>query len=553
MLQSVAQALRGQTTWRLQLNIAQGQPDITVTSDLAGLHSDWPAPLDKPAPLALPMRWQTTGWSAPLPEAPLRDQLRFDLGTRVHVVLDRELDPQSVDGATRMLAGAVGLNEPAGAIVPGALSVRGQLARLDADAWSRVADRLGGAGDALPAWPRLLASLRVQELQLAARRITQAEVELQQETVASGGPWQLRMKADQLAGRLTWRPPRDLADAGSVTARLARLDLPPQDVARVEPLADLRPTRLPALDVVIDEFAVRGRRLGRLGIEASSRNGATGRDWAIRRLELQLPGATLGATGEWSEPARPAAAGRMALQFALDLSDSGRLASSFGWEDAVRGGSGQVKGQLAWRGSSALAPDWTSLDGRIAIDLSQGQFLRAEPGGVGRLLGILSLQALPRRLLLDFRDVVQQGFAFDQVTGDVRITRGQAQTDNLLMRGLQATVFIEGSANLQRETQDLRVLIVPEVNVGAASLAYLAVNPAVGLGTFVAQWLLRDPLRAANTREFLVSGPMADPKVERVERVQTSLPPEAAAPASAPSLPPVTTETPVPASQERPG
>ena len=54
---------------------------------------------------------------------------------------------------------------------------------------------------------------------------------------------------------------------------------------------------------------------------------------------------------------------------------------------------------------------------------------------------------------------------------------------------------MEGSADLAHETQDLRVVVVPELNAASAALAYAAINPAMGLGTFFAQWLLREPLR----------------------------------------------------------
>ena len=77
---------------------------------------------------------------------------------------------------------------------------------------------------------------------------------------------------------------------------------------------------------------------------------------------------------------------------------------------------------------------------------------------------------------------------------------------------------MEGSADIARETQDLRVVVVPEINAGTASLAYAVINPAIGLGTFLAQCFLRKPLIEAGTREFHVSGPWDDPKVERVER-----------------------------------
>jgi uncharacterized protein YhdP len=158
-----------------------------------------------------------------------------------------------------------------------------------------------------------------------------------------------------------------------------------------------------------------------------------------------------------------------------------------------------------------------SLDGQVSVALESGQFLRVD-AGPARLLGVLSLQALPRRLLLDFRDVFQEGFAFDNIGGDLKLANGVAHINSLRMRGVQATVLMEGRADLDRETQDLRVFVVPEINAGTASLAYAAINPAIGLGTFLAQWLLRRPLIAANTREFRVTGAWNEPKIERVER-----------------------------------
>jgi uncharacterized protein YhdP len=84
---------------------------------------------------------------------------------------------------------------------------------------------------------------------------------------------------------------------------------------------------------------------------------------------------------------------------------------------------------------------------------------------------------------------------------------------------------------------------VPEINAGTASLAYAVINPAIGLGSFVAQLFLRKPLMAASTREFTVQGGWAEPKIERVERkpgepLPDFDPPAAAAsPASAPKAP----------------
>ena len=86
------------------------------------------------------------------------------------------------------------------------------------------------------------------------------------------------------------------------------------------------------------------------------------------------------------------------------------------------------------------------------------------------------------------------------------------------MGGVQAAVLRDGSADLNREKTERGVLVVPEINAGTASLAYATINPALGLGTFLAQLFLRRPLMAANTREFSITGTWVDPKVERIQR-----------------------------------
>jgi uncharacterized protein YhdP len=72
---------------------------------------------------------------------------------------------------------------------------------------------------------------------------------------------------------------------------------------------------------------------------------------------------------------------------------------------------------------------------------------------------------------------------------------------------------MDGSANLVAETQDLHVIVVPHIDAGTAALAATAINPALGIGAFITQWLLQKPLSKAATREFHVSGAWADPQV----------------------------------------
>lgn len=168
------------------------------------------------------------------------------------------------------------------------------------------------------------------------------------------------------------------------------------------------------------------------------------------------------------------------------------------------------------------------MTGAFNVNIESGQFLKADPG-IAKLLGVLSLQSLPRRLVLDFRDVFSEGFAFDFVRGDVNIQQGIASTSNLQMKGVNAAVLMEGTADIARETQDIKVLVVPEINAGTASLVASVLNPVVGIGTFLAQLFLRNPLVRANTQEFHIDGTWTDPRITKVEN-RTDTPPARAAP-----------------------
>jgi len=520
-LARAASVLQGQAAYRMSLGFVRGHPEVNVTSNLVGLAINLPQPLGKAADAALPLRYQSTLDSASTaPGQTPRDTLRVELGSIVQAQFQRELGGDS----PRVLRGGIGVNEAATLPASG-VAANITLKSVDTDEWDAVLDKLSGGTDARdasarPAYAPDTIALRAQEFVANQRKLTKLVAGISNE----GNLWRANLDADQLNGYVEYRAPmrRTGVGAGRVYARLSRLSLPKSDAEQVETLLDQQSATVPALDVVIDDFELRGKRLGRLEIEAVNRSGGANREgpreWQLTKLNLSVPEAQLSATGHWAAvgPSARGARRRAVMDFKLQLADSGAWLDRLGTSKAIRGGKGQLSGQISWMGSP-FAIDYASLAGQVNVAIDAGQFLKAEPGAA-RLLGVLSLQSLPRRLSLDFRDVFQEGFAFDNVTGDVTIAQGVAKTNNLRMRGVQALVLMEGSADLERETQDLRVVVVPEINAGTAALAYAVINPAVGLGAFLAQTILRKPLMQASTREFRVSGPWADPKVEQVQR-----------------------------------
>jgi len=514
----------GSTAYNAQLGFRAGVPELMVTSNLQGMALKLPAPLTKAAADSLPMRYENTVQAVTggtHGELALTDRLSLDLGAPLQPLASLRYERDITGTEPRVLRGsvAVGLGGAEAAPLP-ATGVVANLhtAQLDADAWENAfasTTGVGVRGSEAPATSASLSylpthlALRTDRLKLDGRTFNSVVVGASRE----GTQWRANIKANELNGYVEYRQPGG-ASAGSVYARLAQLNLAPGAAQEVEQLLQ-QPSSVPALDIAVEELTVANRRLGRVEIEAVNRSGAARvREWRLTKLNLAMPEARLSATGNWA-PAAGAAAGarRTALAFRLDIDDSGQLLARFGREGLVRGGKGRIEGNIGWLGSP-MALDHASLSGQVKADIERGQFLKVEPGAA-KLLGVLSLQALPRRLVLDFRDVFSEGFAFDFVRGDAAIEQGVLRTNNLQMKGVNAAVLMEGSADLARETQDLKVVVVPEINAGTASLIATAINPAVGLGTFLAQFLLRQPLQSATTQQFHITGSWADPQVEK--------------------------------------
>ena len=98
-------------------------------------------------------------------------------------------------------------------------------------------------------------------------------------------------------------------------ARLARLTIAPGTASEVEALLNEQPASIPALDIVVEDFELRGKRLGRVEIEAVNR-GAEGsaqdsgaREWRLSKFNMITPEAVLTATGQWAAAGAASARG----------------------------------------------------------------------------------------------------------------------------------------------------------------------------------------------------------------------------------------------------
>ena len=167
--------------------------------------------------------------------------------------------------------------------------------------------------------------------------------------------------------------------------------------SEVESLLEQQPGSIPALDIVVDDFELKGRKLGRLEIDAvnrgpgRSRARAASASGASTSSRLTMPEASFTAIGQLgrgrraagrARRPRPRRAGerrRTVLKFRLDIADAGQLLSRFGMRDVVRRGRGPMEGTVSWVGSP-LAFDYPSMTGSFNVNVEAGQFLKADPG-----------------------------------------------------------------------------------------------------------------------------------------------------------------------------
>jgi uncharacterized protein YhdP len=327
--------------------------------------------------------------------------------------------------------------------------------------------------------------------------------------------WRLDVSAKEAVGWVDLEP-NPMGGLSQVRARLSRLTVPDATQADVESFIE-QPTMVPALDVVIDDLRVGAIALGRVEVDATNHGEGDQQSWRLNRFRMTLPEASLSANGVWATATSPLTEKlnkSTALQFQMDIRDAGALLQRVGQSGNLNDGQGQVSGSVAWAGSP-ITPDLASLSGQWQLRLEKGQILKIDPGA-GRLVGVLSLQSLPRRFLLDFRDAFVDGFAFDDFSGQVDLARGVATSRNLRLRSILADVHMDGEVDLVKRTQDIQLLIVPEINVGTASLALVTVNPVLGWSTFLAQLLLRTPLKAMVSQQMHVTGTWAQPQVNKI-------------------------------------
>ncbi|MHB9100683.1 MAG: YhdP family protein [Sulfuricella sp.] len=485
--QQITRNLSGATDWRGMVSIRKKQADMLLESSLVGLAVNLPSPFGKKADDPVPLRFEKKITGAQ------QDLLQLNYGKALAAVLSRHHE----NGKTTIERGAVHLG--AAAVLPPqpGIWLSGELALLDLDHWRSILGQ-ASAKTQLPGFAGL--NLKFGAVDAFGKRFNDLRISAKMQE----GTWQGKIESRELAGSVNWNS----EGRGRLQARLGHLTIPDSAPAKLGVPAEApQEKELPALDIIADSFSVKQKKLGKLELLAVQE----GEDWRIEKLRIGNPDGSLQMDGLWQGWRRRPMTN---ANLHLEAQDLGKLLARLGYPEAVKRGTAKLDGQLSWAGSPQDI-DFPSLAGNLKLEAKNGQFLKIEPGA-GKLLGLLSLQALPRRITLDFRDVFSEGFAFDSISGTAQINRGVARTDNLRLEGPAAQVTMKGEANLAAETQDLRVRVVPSLGEGVSMAASLLGGPVVGVAATIVQKLLKDPIGQIAAYEYNITGTWDNPSVVKI-------------------------------------
>ena len=501
----LAKRLEGGTAWKGVLHVpTHGQTGLRLRleSDLQGLSVDLPGGLGKPRnqSVALKVEAEFAGVQ--------HRRLWVDYGGRAALaaVLARE------GPGWRMERGELRFGAHRAVLPAHGWRVRGRLPELAPRRWTS----LGPSTDENAGLPGTLdVDLRVGRLRLGPDMHAD---DLRLRARGTARRWRVRLDSEALAGTLEL--PRKAArfvpvevNLEHVLWRRLRDPGPGGKRPRAAPIGDPDPRDLPAIKLHANHVDLgEGRRLEDL------RAAFTPTDAGLRlqRLVFHGPGLRGAASGTWERGTDGRS--RLRLQARFESDDVGEALRGLRLDEGFRGGSGRLELQLRWTGPP-WGPRLDTLRGQGVIHLEKGWIGNLEPG-VGRVLGLINPAALPRRVTLDFRDLLEKGYRYDRIEGAFTLTGLELRLRGVEVVGPAAELVINGSERLDARRHDLVVDVTPQLGLGPAIAGTVLGGPVVGAAVFVAERLLKkggaDISRVARVT-YRVRGDWDDPHIARQE------------------------------------
>ena len=483
--------MEGDCLWNASISVpadGEGVALLEVNSGLDGVDLGLPAPLRKPAGAHWPLviRYPLSGPSQLLDiEFSERAMLRFDLSG----------DAKSPRSSIIRLG--PGLPEMPSA---GLIRVEGRSPEVDLDGWLDVIIDGALAGGGMGGLDLERGSLQTGKLLFLDRYFDEVSIDFE----VVGSDIRAEFAAEDIDGKVRFTT----GDAGmsSLSAEFERLSLADPVSEGLDMNTD--PADLPALHLYARSFRYSGVELGETRIEAYP----TSSGFHFEKVDAASEHLSVQASGDWSLGEQGQ---RSDFEIHMASVSLGDFLRTMDISSSMQGGQTLVDFSAWWPGSPA-AFALSRLNGRIEFSVVDGNITDASAGG-GRLLGLLSITALPKRLSLDFRDVFDAGFSFDRATGTFEMENGTATTDDMLLDSSAASISIEGHTDLVERQYDQLLTIRPGLGNTLPIIGAIAGGPVGAAAGLALQGLLHGQIGEATQVQYTITGDWENPVFEPFE------------------------------------
>jgi uncharacterized protein (TIGR02099 family) len=493
--------LSGATDWHVSAKLVSGGDEaqrdrrtVRIDSKLQGLGVSLPAPLGKgeAEERALQLSLDFIGDDAVLARGSLGE-------VRSLIRVKRSNEGWALDrGGLRADAVAPALPDHDG------LRIEGSIERFVLDDWLALRGSGSSGGKPLSEYLRA-ANVRVGRFELFGYQWPDVRGVLQ----ATPAGWRVDVNGPAAEGQILI--PESFTGAQPLRATLDHLVIAKSEQGGKPSAAGKEqtdPRSFPNLQIYVADLKLGARNIGAVDLKA------TRVLEGIRFDSASVVGASVRAQGEGEWLIRSDGQ-HSRLSATVHSSDVAATLRSLGYTEFLQARQGEIRTNISWPGGFGDNM-LERASGGLAVDARDGQLVNLQPGA-GRVLGLFSVAALPRRLALDFSDLTEKGLAFDTIRGDFELRDGNAYTSNLVLRGPAAEIGIAGRTGFRTRDYDQTAVVTGNLGVSLPVAGALAGGPAIGAALLLFSQVFKEPLKGITRGYYRITGPWDEPVVERVE------------------------------------
>lgn len=284
---------------------------------------------------------------------------------------------------------------------------------------------------------------------------------------------------------------------------LDMLKLSPEQTNAPQVSSNLKPTDIPKLQGNIQNFVYEDKAIGSVQLSTQPTEHGTLFQAIVKNGKVS----STEFDGFWTEHNGQS---MNRLKGVLHSNNISKDLTLLGIDAGIEDSTADVGFNFRWSGKPTDF-DLATIKGQMSVKLQDGRLVDVSTGP-SRIFGLLSIQALKRRLTLDFSDLFKKGLAFDKLEGTFNIKEGNAFTCDTVLVGPSTHITLQGRTGFMARDYHQVAYIALDLT-GSLPFIVGAFNPIAGAATWLGNKLLEDQVNRLTRLQYTMTGPWDNPSI----------------------------------------